>query len=136
MVKAHKITKVYATVLATVKKNVDVFQLVSCDNHLRVDIKRGGEAQELHSKPAAQQQSKEKGQLQKVKPSVRNRMPQPTTARIERREERTCDVLRKARGGMQVIQRTCSRRIVTQGRGVMKIGPKLLEWPQRVGSGA
>ena len=56
LVKAHKRTEVYATVLATVKKNVDVFQLVSCDNHLRVDIKRRSEAQELHSIPAAHQQ--------------------------------------------------------------------------------
>ena len=56
LVKAHKRTEVYATVLATVKKNVDVFQLVSCDNHLRVDIKRRSEAQEQHSIPAAQQQ--------------------------------------------------------------------------------
>ena len=56
LVKAHKRTEVYATVLATVKKNVDVFQLVSCDNHLHVDTKRRSEAQELHSVPAAHQQ--------------------------------------------------------------------------------
>ena len=38
----------------TGKRNV--FQRVSCDNHLHVDIKRRSEAQELHSIPAAQQQ--------------------------------------------------------------------------------
>ena len=60
LVKAHKRTEVYATVLGTDRQNVMCFQRVGCANHLSVDIKRVGEAKELHSILAAQQQSKDK----------------------------------------------------------------------------
>ena len=56
LVKAHGRTEVYVTVLATGRKNVNVFQPVSSDNHLSVDTMRRREAQELHSIPAARQQ--------------------------------------------------------------------------------
>ena len=59
-----------------------------------------------------------------------------STTRVERREERTCDVLRKRGGGMHVIEPTFSRRIITQGPGDIKMGTQLPEWPQRVRIGA
>ena len=49
LVKAHGRTEVYVIVLATDRDIVDVFQRMSCVNHLRVDTKRRSEAQELHS---------------------------------------------------------------------------------------
>ena len=137
LVKAHKRTEVYATVLGTDRQNVMCFQRVGCANHLTVDIKRGGEAQELHSIPAAQHQSKDKRASCTRSQSVYEIAYcslQQHALNAERRGPAMC--CGKRGGGMQVTQRTCSRRIVTQGRGVMKIGPKLLEWFQRVGSGA
>ena len=50
LVKAHGRTEMYVIVLATDRAGyVDVFQRMSCVNHLRVDTKRRSEAQELHS---------------------------------------------------------------------------------------